>query len=293
MSISDTDSISVRSTVSTSHGEIAYLESGSGPVALFIHGVFLNAGLWRGQLAALVDLRRCVAVDLLAHGDSGWPAAGELSLPVQADMIIEFLGTLGAGQADLVGNDSGGAIAQLVAARMPERIRSLTLTNCDTHDNWPPAAFAPVVQLARDGQLAAVLAVLAADPARGRAALAASLEAPDAVSDDVISGFFAPFADPGRARAVQAYVAGMDCAVTVAIRDDLARLLAPTLIVWGTGDEFFDVSWAAWLADIIPGVTEVVRLDGARLFFPLERPADFNRALRGLWSAAPATPGRR
>jgi pimeloyl-ACP methyl ester carboxylesterase len=298
MSISNTSSRSTASAVRTSYGEIAYQHSGSGPVALFIHGVFLNSGLWRGQLAALGDLRHCVAVDLLAHGRSDCPARGELSLSMQADMIREFLGALGVDEADLVGNDTGGAIAQLVAVRAPGQVRSLTLTNCDTHDNWPPPAFASIVDLARAGTLAGGLATLAGHPHLGRAALAGSLEHPEAVADEVISGFFAPFADPVRARVVQAYIAGMDCGVTVAIRDDLARLHAPTLIVWGTSDEFFDVSWARWLAATIPGAaavpgrTGVITLDGAKLLHPLERPGDLNRGLRELWSApGPGVPG--
>ena len=48
----------------------AYTEQGNGPVALFVHGVLLNGHLWRHQLAHLSDVRRCIAVDLLAHGDT-------------------------------------------------------------------------------------------------------------------------------------------------------------------------------------------------------------------------------
>jgi pimeloyl-ACP methyl ester carboxylesterase len=281
-----------RSIVRTSFGDIAYRESGSGPVALFIHGVFLGADLWHAQLGALGDLRRCVAPDLLGHGGSACPApaalAGNMTLAGQAAMICEFLDALGAEQADLVGNDSGGGIAQLVAARAPHRIRSLTLTNCDTDTNTPPAAFLPVVEMARAGALALAVAALAADPGRGRAALAAGLERPDAVPDELVTAFLGPFADPARAAAVQAFVAGLDPAATVAIRDDLARLAAPTLIVWGTGDEFFDASWARWLADTIPGTARLRLLDGAKLFHPLERPGELTGELRDFWRARPA-----
>jgi pimeloyl-ACP methyl ester carboxylesterase len=137
--------------------------------------------------------------------------------------------------------------------------------------------------------LAAGLPVLVADPAAGRDALASGLERPDALPDEVISGFLAPFADPARAQAVQAMVASMDPAVTVAIRSDLARLQAPTLIVWGTADEFFGVDWAHWLAETIPGTTELRLVEGAKLFHPLERPAELTAALRDFWSA-PAQP---
>jgi pimeloyl-ACP methyl ester carboxylesterase len=59
-----------RRSVATPSGRISYLEQGTGPTALFVHGVLLNGHLWRHQLAELSDIRRCVAVDLLAHGDT-------------------------------------------------------------------------------------------------------------------------------------------------------------------------------------------------------------------------------
>jgi len=67
----------------------------------------------------------------------------------------------------------------------------------------------------------------------------------------------------------------------------LRRLQVPTLIVWGTGDRFFHRKWAYWLRDTIPGAAEVVELDGARLFFPDERAAEFTAALRRHWEAHP------
>lgn len=60
----------IRRSVRTASGTIGYVEQGCGPVALFVHGVLLNGHLWRHQLAGLSDVRRCIAVDLLAHGDT-------------------------------------------------------------------------------------------------------------------------------------------------------------------------------------------------------------------------------
>jgi len=70
-----------------------------------------------------------------------------------------------------------------------------------------------------------------------------------------------------------------------AAEPELARLTVPTLIVWGTGDVFFELSWAYWLKDLIPGVAEVVEIDGARLFFPDERAGELVAALRAFWQA--------
>jgi pimeloyl-ACP methyl ester carboxylesterase len=61
----------------------------------------------------------------------------------------------------------------------------------------------------------------------------------------------------------------------------------PTLIVWGTDDVFFDVSWAYWLRDTIPGAAGVVEIEGGRLFFPDERAGELTEALRRHWQAHP------
>src|ERR1700704_1785827 len=151
--------------VETPSGRISYTSAGSGPVALFVHGVVLNKHLWRHQLARLSDIRRCIAVDLLAHGETEIAPNQDVSVTANAKMLKEVLDALKIDRVDLVGNDSGGGIAQIFAARNPERIRTLTLTNCDTHDNWPPEAFQPFLDMAAAGGLGATLDAMLADKA--------------------------------------------------------------------------------------------------------------------------------
>src|SRR5438445_7897490 len=127
------ESSATRHSVQTASGRISYMEQGTGSVALFVHGVLLNGYLWRNQLAHLSDIRRCIAVDLLAHGDTEIAPDQDVSVTANATMLEEFLDALKIEQVDLVGNDSGGGIAQIFAALHPHRVRSLTLTNCDAH----------------------------------------------------------------------------------------------------------------------------------------------------------------
>src|ERR1700760_3907162 len=140
-------------SVETPSGRIRYTSAGSGPVALFVHGVVLNKHLWRRQLARLSDIRRCIAGDLLAHGDTEIVPDQDVSVTANAKMLKDVLDALKIDQVDLVGNDSGGGIAQIFAALNPERVRTLTLTNCDTHDNWPPEAFKRFVDMVKGGGL--------------------------------------------------------------------------------------------------------------------------------------------
>src|SRR5260370_31009948 len=121
-------------SVQTPSGRISYREQGTGPVALFVHGVLLNGHLWRHQLADLSDIQRCIAVDLLAHGETEIAPDQDVSVTANASMLQELLDAQEIDRIDLVGNDSGGGIAQIFAALNPERVRSLTLTDCDTHD---------------------------------------------------------------------------------------------------------------------------------------------------------------
>jgi len=276
-------------TVQTASGRISYTEQGTGPVALFVHGVLLNGHLWRHQLADLSDIRRCLAVDLLAHGDTEITPDQDVSVTANARMLTEFLDALKVDQVDIVGNDSGGGIAQIFAALYPQRVRSLTLTDCDTHNNWPPEAFKPFLAMAAAGGLRGTLEAMLSDKSvyRSPQALGPAYEHPEQLSDDSIETYLRPFIrSEQRTLDLQRFLAAFDNKHTLAIEDRLKTLKSPTLIVWGTDDVYFDVKWSRWLSDNIPGVRRRVEFKGARIFFPEERWEEFNKELRAHWQAA-------
>ncbi len=275
-----------RRSVQTQSGLISYTEQGRGPVALFVHGVLLNGHLWRHQLADLSDIRRCIAVDLLAHGDTEIAPDQDVSVTANAKMLKEFLDALNIDQVDLVGNDSGGGIAQIFAALHPERVRSLVLTDCDAHNNWPPEAFKPFLAMAANGGLRGTLETMLADKSvyRSAQALGPAYEHPELLSDDSIETYLRPLVrTQQRTRDLQRFLAALDNRHTLAIEARLKKLKAPTLIVWGTDDVYFDVKWSRWLADTIPGTRRRIEFKGARIFFPEERWAEFNKELRAHW----------
>src|SRR5580698_3527638 len=212
----------IHRSVQTASGRISYTEQGTGPVALFVHGVLLNSYLWRHQLADLSDIRRCIAVDLLAHGDSEITPDQDVSVTANAKMLKEFLDALNIGQVDLVGNDSGAGIAQIFAVLYPERIRSLTLTDGDTHDNWPPEAFKPFLAMAASGGLPGTLNAMIADKNvyRSPQALGPAYEHPELVSNDTIEQYLCPFLrSEQRTRDFQRFLAAFDNEHTLAIED--------------------------------------------------------------------------
>jgi len=284
--MTETKVSATHNSVQTPSGRISYTEQGRGPVALFVHGVLLNGHLWRHQLEDLCDIRRCIAVDLLAHGDTQISPDQDVSVTANARMLTEFLDALNIDQVDLVGNDSGGGIAQIFAALNPQRVRSLTLTDCDVHDNWPPEAFKPFLAMAAAGGLRGTLDALLSDKNvyRSAQALGPAYEHPELLSDASIETYLRPLVrTEQRTFDLQRFLAAFDNRHTLAVEAGLKTLQAPTLVVWGTDDVYFDVKWSHWLADNIPGTRRRVELKGARIFFPEERPAEFNQELRAHW----------
>jgi pimeloyl-ACP methyl ester carboxylesterase len=234
-------------------------------------------------LAGLSDIRRCIAVDLLAHGETEIEPNQDVSFTANATMLKEVLDALRIDRVDLIGNHSGGGIAQIFAALHPERVRTLTLTNCDARDNGPPVAFKPFADTAAAGSLRDSLNAMLADKSiyRSPSALGPAYERPENVSDTDIEIYLRPLVrTEHRTRDFQRFLAALDHIHTRAVEPQLRQLRIPTLIVWATDDVYFPVKWAYWLAETIPGAKPPVELVGARVFFPEERPEPFNQLLR-------------
>jgi pimeloyl-ACP methyl ester carboxylesterase len=274
-------------------GRIAYVEEGRGPAALFVHGVPLNGYHWRHVINRVSHRRRCIAIDLMGLGYSEIGPEQDVSFTAQAHMIAEVIDALGIEKIDLIGNDSGGAIAQIFAAHYPHLLTSLVLTNCDVHDGWPPPQVLPLIERARNGTLAPVFAPMLERPdlareryARGESVpLFRSYADPGILTDDVIRLYLQPLlSSPQRIEAFQRYWLGFDKAQTLAIHSALKALEVPTLIVWGLKDFFFDKKWAYWLKDTIPGARRVVEIEDARLFFPEDRPDALAAAVLQFWN---------
>ena len=188
-------------------------------------------------------------------------------------------------------NDTGGAVSQVFAAGHAERLHTLTLTNCEAHDNVPPKALLPAVLLARMGLLARIAPRLARDIPRAKKRvygrrLPGLTKLPDGYRAR-LAGTAAGTAEA--ARQAQRLLTSLHARDLLAAEPALARLQVPTLIVWGTKDMFFRRKWAYWLRDTIPGATEVVEIDGGRLFFPDERAAELTVALRRHWDGPSVT----
>ena len=279
-----------RGQVHTRSGPASYIDTGGpGRVALFVHGVGTSSYLWRHVIGQLDGQRRCVAFDLPLHGQTPAAADQDFSLPALARFVADFCDALELTDVDLVANDTGGAVAQVFAAGHPERLHTLTLTNCEAHDNLPPKALLPAVLLARMGLFARLGRWLAHDIPRARKRVyGGGYQDVANLPEDVVRAWVEPLLGTAEsARQYQRLFTSLHTRDLLAIEPALGRLQVPTLIVWGTGDNVFRRKWAYWLRDTIPGAADVIEMDGARLFFPDERATELTAALRRHWDAHP------
>ena len=279
-----------RSQVHTRSGPASCIDTGGpGRAALFVHGPGTSSYLWRNVIGQLDGQRRCVAFDLPLHGQTPAAADQDFSLPGLARFLADGCDALELTDIDLVSNDTGGAISQVFAVGHPERLHTLTLTNCEAHDNLPPKALLPAVLLARMGLFARIAPRLVRDiPQARKRVYGSGYQDVTSLPDEVVRAWLEPlFGTAESARQFQRLMTSLHARDLLAVEPALARLQVPTLIVWGTGDKFFRLKWAYWLRDTIPGATDVIEIDGARLFFPDEHATELTAALRRHWDTHP------
>lgn len=162
-----------RKFAETRFGRIAYVERGAGPVALFLHGLPLCGYEWREVIEDLAPVRRCVALDMMGLGYTEVAPGQGVAFGDQARMVAAFLDALKIDRVDLVGNDTGGGVSQILAATEPQRVRTLALTNCEVSDLWPNALLAGFYQGVQAGVVPQGMKQMLGDIALARAQLAA------------------------------------------------------------------------------------------------------------------------
>jgi haloalkane dehalogenase len=206
-------------------------------------------------------------------------------------MLVALLDALGVSDADVIANDSGGAVAQLLLAHHPRRVRTLLLTNCDTEIESPPAALRPVIELSKQGRFADEwLAPWLADPALARSPQGIGgmcYTNPAHPSDAALRSYFTPLLSSAeRKRRLHEYAIALERNALAGIGAALATSPVPVRVVWGIDDTIFSAAGADHLAHAFGNSRGLRRLENARLFWPEERPDVIVAQARILWESA-------
>lgn len=277
-----------RKFADTEYGRIAYLDIGEGAVALLLHGFPLNGFQWRGAIPALSMMRRCIAPDFLALGYTEVAKGQSVNARAQVAMLAQLLDRLSISKVDIIGSDSGGAVAQLFVTRFPDRVSSLVLTNCDTEPNTPPRAVLPVIELGRSGRFADEwLGKWVADKnlARSDNGLGGQCYmAPSRLSDETIDTYLAPLVRSAERKSLaNAYAAALAPNPLAGIESSLKRCQVATRIVWGTSDTIFAPADGEYLARTVGNSLGIRKVPEAKLFFPEELPQVIVEEAQYLW----------
>jgi pimeloyl-ACP methyl ester carboxylesterase len=261
-------------------GRLRAFDAGSGRPIVFVHGLVVNANLWRKVVARLSTDYRCVALDLPLGAHTVPMPSADLSPHGLADLIADSIEALELEDVTLVGNDTGGALCQMVVTRRPERVGRLVLTSCDYRDNFPPPMFAYFKPAAAvPGGLKLLMAPLRLRaPRRLPFAFGWLTRAPiDREADD--SYVLPVMRVPGVAHDLKRVAKGLDKRYTNQAADRLREFDRPALIAWSRDDKFFKPAHAERLARDLPNA-RLEWIAGARTFSSEDQPERLAELIR-------------
>jgi pimeloyl-ACP methyl ester carboxylesterase len=255
-------------------GTIRYRDTGSGEPIVFVHGLLVDGRLWRDVTPQLADEFRCIVPDLpLGSHAIPAPEGTDLSPPGLARIVADLLEALELDRVTLVGNDTGGAICQLVATRHPARLARLVLTPCDAYKDFLPPAFRPLQWAARVPGLPGVLLQPSRLDTVRRSPLGFGwLIKRRPLDSELLESWLRPsLEDPAVRRDAVEVLRRIDNRFTLEAAERLRDFDRPTLIAWATEDRFFKLSNAKRLAEAIPDA-RLELIEDARTFVPLDQP---------------------
>jgi pimeloyl-ACP methyl ester carboxylesterase len=254
-------------------GVIRYRESGTGEPIVLVHGLLVNSHLWADVVEPLAKDFRVIAPDLpLGSHTHPLDPGADLTPPGLARLIADFLAALELDGVTLVGNDTGGALCQLVAVHHPERLARLVLTPCDSYDAFPPPAFAPLMALGRSTTAIWAIGNSMRPRFAQRLPIAYGWLSKKPIDDGVMKSFLRPLQTDKRIRRdVAAVMRGIDKRYTLEAAQRFGEFKKPVLIAWAPEDRFFKFRSAERLARDFPNA-QLERIENSLTFVSIDQP---------------------
>jgi pimeloyl-ACP methyl ester carboxylesterase len=252
-------------TVDDHEVEMAYRDEGSGDPVVFVHGIPTNSYLFRDQFDAVASEGRAIAPDMIGYGSSAMADGFDRSIRAQELAVRSLVDDLGFDTIDFVGHDLGGGVGLRYAARTPEAIDRLVLSNSVAYDSWPIKTITDLglPETARETsveELQGMLDGLFRDTLYG-----------DDHDDAFLEGMKEPWASETGVTSVVRNASATNTSHTTEV--DPTNVTADTLLLWGVEDEFQPIEWAERLEGDIDSC-ELVGLE-ANHWVPEDRTAEF------------------
>jgi pimeloyl-ACP methyl ester carboxylesterase len=254
-------------------GTVRFRELGAGEPVVLVHGLLTNSLLWADVALALADRFRVIAPDwpLGAHALPLHPGA-DLTPPGLARLIADFLAALELENVTLVGNDTGGALCQLVAVDHPERLGRLVLTPCDAYENFLPAMFRPLQLLARIPGAAWLIANALRPRFAQRLPNTFGWLSKRPLDRAVAKAFLRPMQSDRRIRReVTTLLRGISNRYTQEAATRFGEFDKPVLLAWAPEDRFFKLRYAERMAAEFPD-SRLERIEDSYTFVSIDQP---------------------
>ncbi len=261
-------------------GTVRYFENGpaDGPVVVFVHGLLVNADLWRRVVPELAGAGlRTLAVDwpLGAH-HLPMPRA-DFSPPGLADLIASFLADLDIADVTVVANDTGGALTQILMTRHPDWIGRVVLTPSDSFDRFFPPVFALLPKLARVPGGTWLIARALQLAVVQRSPLAFGLLAKRPMPKATLDSYVRPSRESRLIRRdLRSFLRQVHRRHTLAAASLLHHFTRPVLLAWATEDSLFPIDLAERLAAVLPAAV-IHRVEDSFTFVPEDQPVALAR----------------
>jgi pimeloyl-ACP methyl ester carboxylesterase len=280
--------------IKLSAGTVQYQDTGDGPALVLVHGLMMDASLWDGPIADLSADHRCVAPTLpLGAHQHAMRAGADLSLPGIARLVGELLDRLDLRDVTLVGNDTGGALVQLLMCDGAARVGRVVLVSCDAFDNFPPGLTGKTLMLT--GKLPPAMFGLFMQQMRLRTVrrLPIAFGWLTRRGDAVTARWMKPVLKQPEIRRDTVRIlraAAADPRILVRAAECLPDFNHPALIVWASGDRVMPPEHGRRLAELLPQ-GRLVEVDDSYTLIPLDQPARLAQLIREFTDAL--LPSRR
>ncbi|MFF0492999.1 alpha/beta fold hydrolase [Nocardia sp. NPDC004068] len=254
-------------------GRVNYHETGSGAPVVFVHGLLVNADLWRKVVPGVAAAgHRCLAPDLPFGSHSIPMPDADLTPTGAADLLAAFLERLDLREVTLVANDTGGAITQIMLTRNRTRVGRVVLTDCDAYDEFLPMPFKPLPLLAAVPGVVTLATVAMRLRALQRSPLGFGLVAKRPVAPEIVDSYLRPSRESAAIRAdLRRFLRGIHKRYTLAAAERFPTLDLPVLLAWAREDKAFKVSFAERLAADLPRA-ELRLIDDSYTFIAEDQP---------------------
>jgi 2-hydroxymuconate-semialdehyde hydrolase len=234
-----------RRRFATSVGTLSYVEAGSGPAVVLLHGFPTSSYLWRREIPLIAPRMRVIAPDLLGHGESDRADEAALGVHAQARWIGELLDGLGVERPALAGHDLGGGVAQALA--LEREASMVVLLDSIAFDAWPDPERAALRRFPQEDRTKESANRLV------RAFLEAGVARPGALLESDLDAYAAPWlVDPD---SLFVAAAALDGRGLEAAPEKLAAVGTSLCVIWGEEDPVNAPDLAERLLDAVPGST--------------------------------------